>query len=343
MNRSAIGLNDIARRAGVSTATVSRALNERTSYLVRAEARERIQALAQEMNYRAHSGARNLRRQRTDIIALINRAPHRQVSDPFLSELTGEISEDLQRHGYDVLLAQRAGHGGDWIDRLVLSRRVDGLVVTHRAIHDPDLERLTELGVPCVVLGRPLADQRYISTGSDNDHGGYLAGRHLIDLGHRRIGVIIGTLSKTESNERFRGFRRALAEVKVALPLELVVETEYQLPHVQASMVRLLDVRPAITAVFVGSDLMAVAAIEVLGRQGWRVPEDISVVSFDDIPLAAYSSPALTTVRQDIRRMGHLLAEQVVGQINGRTVESVTLPVDLVIRSSTVAPKAVER
>lgn len=343
MKRSAVGLDDVARRAGVSTATVSRALNDQTSALVRPEARERIQALAREMNYRVHSGARNLRRQRSEIIALVNRAPHRQVSDPFFSELTGEISEDLERHGYDVLLSQRARHGGDWIDHLVLGRRVDGLVITHRAIHDPDLDRLIEIGVPFVVLGRPIAGQRYVSTGSDNDRGGYLVGRHLIDLGHRRIGVISGTLSKTESSERFQGFRRALAEADITLPRDWVFETDYNLTRVQEGMVRLLEVRPAITAVFVASDLMAIAAIEALRRQNLRVPEDISILSFDDIPLAAYSSPALTTVHQDIRRIGHLLAEQVVAQIEGLAVESTTLPVKLVLRSSTAPPRETAR
>lgn len=333
-----VALVDIARSAGVSTATVSRALNEQTSVLVGAEARERIQALARQMNYHAHSGARGLRRQRTEVVALINRAPRRQVSDPFLSEFTGEISEALERYGYDVLIAHRAQHDGDWIDRLVCGRRVDGLVITHRASRDSDIARLTEMGVPFVALGRPLEGQRYISSGSDNDIGGYLAGRHLIELGHRRVAAITGPLSKTESDERFRGFRRALEEAGLMLPPDHIVETDYQLPLVQVGMAQLLATRPAITAVFVASDVMAIAAIEVIRRQGLRVPNDVSIVSFDDIPLAAYTSPPLTTIHQDIRRIGHLLAEQVVAQIEGRAVESATLPVKLVLRSSTAAP-----
>ncbi len=343
MRPEAVSLDDVARRAGVSTATVSRALNEQTSFLVRAEVRERIRLLAREMNYRVHSGARNLRRQRTEIIALINRAPHRQVSDPFLSEFTGEISEALEQHGYDVLLANRAQHGGDWIDRLVLGRRVDGLVITHRAICDPDIELLTEMGVPFAVLGRPLAGQRYLSAGSDNDHGGYLAGRHLIELGHQRIGAISGSLSKTESGERLGGFKRALAEAGVPLTADCIFVTEYHLPLVQDGMVQLLAAQPAITAVFVGSDMMAIAAIEVLRRLGRRVPDEISIVSFDDIPLASYSSPALTTIHQDIRGIGHRLAEQVVAQIEGRAVDSTTLPVELVRRCSTAPPPMTQR
>lgn len=338
MKSRPVALADIARRAGVSTATVSRALNEQTSVLVGAESRQRIQDLAQEMNYRVHSGARSLRRQRTEVVALVNRAPHRQISDPFLSEFTGEIGEALEQHGYDVLLANRAQHGGDWIDRLVRGRRVDGLVVTHRATRDPDIDALIELGVPFVVLGRPFEGQRYISTGSDNDRGGYLAGAHLIELGHRQIAAITGPLSKTESNERYRGFGRVLGDAGVELPPDRIVQTDYQLPFVQEGIARLLATRPAITAVFVGSDVMAMAALEVIQRQGRRVPDDVSIVSFDDIPLAAYTSPPLTTVHQDIRLIGHLLAEQVVAQIEGRAVESATLPVELVPRSSTAAP-----
>jgi DNA-binding LacI/PurR family transcriptional regulator len=337
-------LKDIAARAGVSTATVSRALNN--SPLVTPEVRDRIQSIASDLNYRIHAGARNLRRQRTEICALIIRSSTRRISDPFFSEFAGEISVALRERGYDLLIVRANTEASDdehWIDRLVGGRRVDGLIVTNRARHDPDLLRLADLGEPFVVLGHPLPGQSYRSCGSDNDMGGYLAGRHLIALGHRHLAVITGTLTHTESGERFDGFQRALSEAGIALPARHIVQADYRLDLVQDGMERLLALRPAITGVFVASDLMAIAAVEVIGRHGLVVPDDISVVGFDDIPLAAYFSPPLTTVRQEILQIGRRLAEQLVGQIEDRTIESETVPVRLIVRSTTAPPNSPAR
>lgn len=332
MKRQAVSIRDVAIQAGVSTSTVSRALNDATSGLVKSEVRDRIIQIAQDKNYRVHSGARNFRRQRTEIIGLINRAPYRQVSDPFLSEFAGVIGEAVSDAGYDLLLAQ---HGDGWIDRLVQGRRVDGLVLTYRAVADQDIMALTEFGLPFVVLGRPLPGQSYVSVGADNDAGGFVAGRHLYELGHRNIAAITGPLTRTESRERFAGFRRSLTEADVSLTVHTVGDAKHQLAAVQAIVAELLQATSIPSALFVASDLMAIAAMEIIQRHGLVVPGDLSIIGFDGIPLSAYTFPPLTTVRQDIRLIGTSLATKLIAQIEGKEVESETLPVELMVRRST--------
>lgn len=329
-------LIDVAKAAEVSTATVSRALNN--SPLVADEVRERIQRIARGMNYRMHLSARNLRTQKTEIIALINRSPSRRISDPFLSEFAGEISVTLRERGYDLLISSVDPGDGEWIDRLVYSRRVDGLILMNRTVNDVDITNLTQRGVPFVVLGPRLPGQTYHSTGQDYTLGGELAARHLLTLGHRHIAVIGGSSTQAASRMLIKSFRRILQEAGLSLSHERVIETEYTLDCGAAAMVRLLALRPRVTAVFAFSDLLAIAAMGAIRDCGLSVPRDVSVVGFDDVPFAAYASPPLTTVHQDIGRIGQLVATQLLDLIDGQPVDDVVLPVRLAIRGSTARP-----
>ncbi len=327
---------DVARAAAVSTATVSRALNG--SSLVSPEMRARVQRVARELNYQMHSGARNLRRQRTEIVALVIRSPWWSISDPFLSQFAAEISIVLKEHGYDLLIAHHDQPDERWIDRLVRGRRVDGLILIDRAEIDPELTVLTETGIPFVVLGRHLAGHTYHTTGLDNNEGGYLAGRHLVELGHRRIATITGPLDQVAARDRFDGFRRALAESGVCLPNEAVIQTDYRSETARAAMAQLLDQTLQYTAVFIFSDFMSIAALDVIHQRGLVVPKDLSIVSFDDIPLATYVSPPLTTVRSEMKQFGHCIATQLLEIIEERDVEDILVPVSLIVRGSAAHP-----
>ncbi len=336
MKRQQPVLVDIAKAAEVSTATVSRALNG--SPLVSPEVRERVRRIAGEMNYRMHLSARNLRTQKTEIVALVNRSASRRISDPFLSEFAGEISVTLRGRGYDLLISSVDPGDGEWIDRLVHSRRVDGLILMNRTVNDPDIANLTRLGVPFVVLGPRLPGQIYHSIGQDYTLGGELAARHLLTLGHRHIAAIGAPTTQAASRMLIESFRRTLREAGVPLPPERMIETEYTLDLGSAAMLRLLALRPRVTAVFAFSDLLAIAAMGAIRDSGLSVPRDISVVGFDDVPFAAYASPPLTTVHQDIGRIGQLVAAQLLDLIEERAVDDVVLPVRLVIRGSTARP-----
>lgn len=336
MKRQQPVLLDVAKAAEVSTATVSRALND--SPLVSLEVRERVRRIAVEMNYRMHLSARNLRTQRTEIVALVNRSASRRISDPFLSEFAGEISVTLRERNYDLLISSVDPGDGEWIDRLVHSRRVDGLILMNRTVNDSDIANLTQLGVPFVVLGPRLPGQEYHSIGQDYTLGGELAARHLLALGHRHIAAIGAPPTQAASRMLVEGFRRALREAGVPLPQGNVIETEYTLERGTAATLQLLALRPRATAVFAFSDLLAIAVMGAIKDGGLSVPRDISVVGFDDVPFAAYASPPLTTVHQDIGRIGHLVAAQLLDLIEGRPVDDVVLPVRLVIRGSTARP-----
>lgn len=261
--------------------------------------------------------------------------PSRRLSDPFLSEFAARISTALSDRGYDLLFVQAAETRRPWLDRLVSSRRVDGIIITHRAVDDPDLLQLHNLGVPFVALGRPVDGQAYCSVGSDNSRGGYLVGEHLLALGHRRLAVITGPLDRTEYRERLDGFVSALQVAGIALAEDYILCTNYQLDDSARAMEALLSRDQPPTAVFAGSDLMAFAAMEAAVRCGVRVPTDLSVVGFDDVPIATYFRPTLTTVHQDIARIGTLLVERLLVLIGGGAAPGETVPVELIVREST--------
>lgn len=332
---------DIARRANVSTATVSRALNN--SPLVSPELHERVHGAARELDYRMHSGARNLRRQRTEIVALVIRSSWWHVSNPVVSEFTSEISDALKERGYDLLITSRDPSREHWIDRLVRSRRVDGLIILNRRQIDPDLDLLAATGIPFVVHGAPVRRQGFHSAGFDNFAGGYLAGQHLVELGHRRVAAITGPLDHLGAFERLEGLRRALGEAGLHLPLASTIQADYQFDSARTAMMELLDQLSNHTAVAVFNDLMAIAALDVVKMRGLSVPDDLSMVSFDDIPLAAYISPPLTTIHFDFKRLGRILAINLLRLIDGIDVEDETLAPTLVVRRSTAPPRGESR
>jgi len=326
---------DIARLAGVSVSTVSRALNDST--LIPEGTKERIRRIAHAYNYELHVGARNLRLQRTQTIAAVipfGEASDRKISDPFYLEIIGAIANKLAERDYDVLVSRAHAADEGWYQRYVLGKRVDGLIIIGRKLNDRGITKLVELGANFIVWGPPLPGQRYISVGSDGVAGAALAIRHLIQLGRRRIGFIGGDEDEMETRLRYQGYEQELRRAGLPLDSDLITYTHFTSESGYLAMRQLLARVPEIDGVFVCSDLMAVAAMEALRQEGRNVPRDVSVVGYDDIPLAAHCSPPLTTVRQQIRRGGMLLASKLLDLIEGRQVESVTLPVELVVRES---------
>ena len=326
---------DIARLAGVSVSTVSRALND--SPLIPEETKERIRRIARTYNYELHVGARNLRLQRTQTIAAVipfGETSDRQVSDPFYLEIIGAIANKLAEYDYDLLISRAHAADEGWYQRYVLGKRVDGLIIIGRKLNDRGIAKLVELGANFVVWGPPLPGQRYVSVGSDGVSGAAQAVRHLIQLGRRRIAFIGGDEDETETWLRRRGYEQELQRAGLPLDANLIAYAHFTSESGYFAMRQLLARAPDIDGVFVCSDLMAVAAMEALRQEGRDVPNDVSIVGYDDIPLAAHCSPPLTTVRQQIRRGGMLLASKLIDLIEGRQVESVTLPVELIIRES---------
>jgi DNA-binding LacI/PurR family transcriptional regulator len=327
---------DIARLANVSPSTVSRALSD--SPLISAETRERIQALAREHRYTIHAGAQSLRRQRTRTIAAvvsINRPSGRAWTDPFLLELLGEIAAAATLHGYDLLLSEIHPDGGDWSTRFLRSGRADGIILISRLSERlRRSEDLAAAGAPFVVWGPMLPAQAYCSVGSDDYQGGLLVAEHLIRLGRQRIAFLGSDRDVWEMQLREDAYAAALAAAGRSYDGRYVVKSLSTSQAGYEAMRRLLVQAPDLDAVIAASDVMALGALEALRSAGRSVPGDVAVVGYDDISLAAYCSPPLTTVRQATAAAGNLLVERLLARIEGRPAPSAVLPVELVIRES---------
>ncbi|MEO6264309.1 MAG: LacI family DNA-binding transcriptional regulator [Luteimonas sp.] len=332
---------DIAHRAGVSQATVSRVL--RGSPLVNAQTRKRVEDVARELNYKVDRHASSLRTQRSGTLALLlfeDPTPDDSHINPFFLAMLGSITRACSRQGQDLLVSFQQ-LSDDWHADYEDSMKADGLILLgygdYVAYRDK-LLNLVERGTHFVRWGAVQADQPGVSIGCDNYYGGRIAAEHLIGLGRRRI-AFLGDASShyPEFLERYRGCDEALRAVGGHIDPALQVDAESAEEAGRAACRELLGRGVPFDAVFAASDLIALGAMRALGEQGLRVPEDVAVVGFDDIPTARFANPPLTTVAQDTTRAGELLVETLMQLVCEQPATSITLPVSLVVRRSSGA------
>jgi DNA-binding LacI/PurR family transcriptional regulator len=329
---------DIADIAGVSQATVSRAL--RNSPLVRKETRDRIQAIARELNYFVNRNAAGLRTHQSNTIALLLFDDADQTDtrmNLFLMSLLDNIVRAASRLGYDVLVSLQQLHD-DWHIQYQASHRADGLILLGYGDYleyREKLAALTNANTRFMIWGPLVKDQPGHSFGCDNEDGGFQATRHLIDVGRRNIAYLGSTSRRSpEHDARFAGYVRALREAGISRNAELTFAADNSEHQGQRAAEQLLASGQAFDAIFASTDLIAIGAMRALRDAGLRIPDDVSVVGFDDMPLAAYVSPALTTVQQNAELGAQALVEGIVGLIKGEPVESTLMAPKLVIRES---------
>ncbi|HWS26150.1 MAG TPA: LacI family DNA-binding transcriptional regulator [Xanthomonadales bacterium] len=330
---------DIAYHAGVSQATVSRAL--RGSPLVSAETRRRIQAIAKQLNYKVDKNASNLRRQHSVTLALLlfeDPTSDDSLINPFFLSMLGSITRACARQGYDLLISFQQ-LSDDWHADYQDSHKADGLILLGYGdylVARSKLDGLVEQGTHFVRWGAVVEGQPGISIGCDNNQGGRAITEHLLAQGRRDI-AFIGDISPgcPEFSDRYRGYCTALREAGLAVDPQLQVDAADSTETVgQRAMRQLLARGPRIDAVFAASDLMAIGAMRALEEAGLKVPRDVAVVGFDDIPVAGLTNPPLTTVAQDTKRAGELLVETLIHQIRNEPTSSVMLPARVVVRRS---------
>ncbi len=327
-----VTMKDVARRAGVSVTTVSHVINE--TRFVSEELRARVYQAMRELNYRPNAIARSLRRQRTHTIGMI--VP--DISYPFLAEVARGVEDRGFELGYNVILCDSDGdleRESDYIE-LLLERKVDGIVFVAAGESSSHVQALIEQGVPVVVCDRELPGTEVDTVIADNVESGRLATEHLIGLGHRRIGCIAGPEGLCISDKRLEGYRRALEEHGLPLREELVVHANFRCLGGYEAMGALLSLDQPPTAVFACNDLMAVGAICAASQRRLRIPQDVAIVGCDDIALASFTNPSLTTVAQPKREMGVIAVEMLVERIKdkSRPPTKRLLPVELVVRDS---------
>lgn len=325
---------DIARLAGVSMSTVSRALTGSTE--IGAETRDRIVELARNLNYAVNVGARNLRRRENRTIAVV--APFlatdsQRLTDPFLWGLIGSIAESLTERGYQMLLSRIDVARVDVAD-LVESGVAAGVILTGQWLPPAKANELAVAGIPFAMWGAQGPQQLYCTVGTDNREGARLAVEHLFAQGARRI-AFVGDVGTEEIRLRHEGYLAAHEARGVAPDPRLFLPSMFDTAAVNRHITTLVTERIAFDGVFASGDLAAIETIRDLIQAGRRVPEDVAVVGYDDIPAAALVTPGLTTVRQPIDLAGRELVDALLAQLAGHPPASRVLPTELIKRGST--------
>ena len=328
-------MDDIARLAKVSKPTVSRAFKD--SPLVKPATKERILAIARRHGYSVNWNAQKLRTNRTHTIAVVMHLPPQSsehAAAPFFFQLLNDVAKGLWVRRHDLLLCSPEADDAYSYQVMISSKRADGIIFLGQGPGDEWLRDLARTSVPFVVWGAVDALSTYCTVGSDNRKGGMLAGQRFAEMGRDRI-VFVGNRSHPEMEQRRQGLESALrraAQESQVTDLEIpdfTFETGY------AAMTAFLargDAR--LNGVFAGSDTVAMGVVVALLESKLRVPDDVSVIGYNDLPIAQYFQRPLTTIRQDTYQAGSLLVEKLFQIFDGGKPRSVTVPTELVIRQT---------
>jgi len=343
-------MSDVARLAGVDASTVSRALNSRTAGSLRPETVAKVVAASVQLGYRPNVLARGLRTQRTHTVGLM--LP--DITNPFFPPVVRGIEDVLGPAGHVLLIVNtdnepaREEQGLDGL----LARRVDGVMLaTSHLDVATDADRLE--GIPTVLVNRSDRTSRVPAILPDDRAGVGMVVKHLFDLGHRSIGLVSGPLDTSTGRDRRDAF--VAAGTELGLPVDMVVHADrYDLASGRRAAEALLDAHAGrMSAIFASNDMLAVGALTALRARGLRVPDDVSLVGYNDMPLVDLLDPALTTVRIDQYLMGRRAAEVLLGLLDGTggpdgavdggdgTAKDVTIAPELVVRCSTASPTVV--
>lgn len=339
MSDSIKTIADIAKFAGVSKSTVSRALND--SPLLSQETKDRIREIAREHHFAFHQGARSLSLKRSNTIGLILPIyPDDDfgtgsyfITDPFFVELLRGIMIKVAGYGYDLLIGQPVKHSPNDVQRYLESKRADGLILLGCQGYLQSISELFGPEAPIIVWGAS-EDLTCCTVNSDNVTGGRLAVQHLFSIGRKRIAFLGGYEGEPEVSLRYQGYVQGLQKSNLPVDPALVKYGDYTSQSGYDSMKAILTSTKDVDGVFACSDLMAIGAMEAIRESGRQVAVDVSVVGFDDVPLAAYCSPPVTTIRQPLSKAGETLVHNLVQYLKDKTITRTILPVELVVRKS---------
>jgi LacI family transcriptional regulator len=326
-------IREIAREAGVSIATVSRVINQPSS--VAEDTRRLVSDVMERHDYVSHGSAASLASQTSKTIGLIIPT----ITNSIYASSTQAIQRVAQRADYTVLLgvSEFDPVEEERLIRRLVERRVDGLILTGGERSERIYRLLDRNSVPCIVTWKLTGGANRPSVSFDNYRAGRLAMAHLLDLGHLRVGLVCGRSAVNDrARERRRAYEDALKEAGLGIDPELIYERDFEFIEGRTAMHRMLEGHDPPTAVFCANDIQAIGAMQECFDQGLRVPEEVSVIGFDDLPIAQYTRPRLTTIHVPAKRMGHLAAEKLLTWIiAGVEPTDEPLPVDLLVREST--------
>lgn len=339
-NKKRTTIRDVARRAQVAPITVSRVVNN--SGYISPETRQRVEAAIQELNYIPNALAQSLRYQKTNMVALIVT----DITNPFWTTVARGVEDTCSSHNVNVIVCntdERQEKLENYIN-LLLQRQIDGLIVAPtEGYTGAMIENLYASHVPTIMLDRVLPHWRkHTVVRGDSVTGGYLLTKHLLDLGHRRIMMLSGSDNVSTALERAAGYRRALAEYGITPDPDLIRFGNFTQQSGYDLALRMLDeARPLPTALVTANNFIAFGAQTALDERGVRIPDDISLATFDDLPPQINPRPFLTTVVQNPYQLGQEAARRLIALLHegDAPAEDVILPVNLIVRASTAPPR----
>lgn len=329
-----IRLEDLARIAGCSVATVSRALND--SPAVNRVTKRRVWKIARDHNYVLNQDMPMSMSGSQATIAIVIPPPHGRegrFSDPFYQEMISGVGEAARDMGCDLLLSHLTPKSQNDLATLMQSIKADGVIFLGQSYLHDRFNHLANSTNKFIVWGQEIPGQKYCTVGSNNLQGGTRATSHLVRLGRKRI-AYFGETEGTEMKQRYNGYLNVLAEAGIPHDPRLVVPSHFEMASAEAAVQLLINRNIAFDGIFAASDIIAVGAIRGLIRAGRKVPEDVSVVGYDNIQLASYSHPSLTTISQDLARAGKLMVSKLIGSISNDETHSEILATELVVRES---------
>lgn len=334
MSRRTTRLEDLARMAGVSISTASRALND--SPAVNDRTKQAIWKLAREHDYpfRRYMPAGPIGAQGT--IALVTPRPQGRegrLSDPFFLELLAGVGEAARERGCDLIMSHVSPVSFDDVSAAMTTSRADGVIFLGQSSLHAAFNRMAETEGRFVVWGAELPDQAYCSVGSDNISGGRRATSHLARLGRKRI-VFLGDLDPPEAMQRQRGYAEALEAAGLGVDPDLIVPAHFEVESAEASVDAMIRRGLEFDGIVAASDLIALGAVRALLHAGISVPGQVSVIGFDNVPFSRYSRPALSTIAQDTMKAGRLMVSKLLDSSGDRAARSERVPTDLIVRET---------
>ncbi len=312
-------IKDIAKKAGVSHTTVSRALNGNPT--ISSETVARIREIAEDMGYLGSATARGLKTNRSQVIGVVVS----RIDNPYFGEIIQGIEETINKRGYSLVIASshREPNTEKTIIRAFVRQMVDGVIICTSSFSKENVVLLRQFEIPCVAVNNETPEKYDQSLQHDDLSAGGQIAQYLIQLGHRRLAYIGDSLAVRINNERQQGFIDELNRYGKNIEPQIIIHSQgREIENGEEAMIRLLQIQPHPTAVFCFNDLMAIGAIKLIKDNHLRVPEDISVVGFDNIPYSAYISPALTTFDQPKFRMGQEAADLLLHEFENPHIQN---------------------
>lgn len=339
-NSSEVTIIDVAREANVSYSTVSRVVNNKE--YVKPETRRRVVQAMSRLGYQVNMQARSLAGGRSNVIGLLVV----DLTTQYMGEIMRGIDDVLAANQYELMLYtthRRKTKESTYVNMMARGL-ADGLLIVLPRNTDEYLESLRTRDFPYVLIDQTSIDEADLTVTASNQQGGYEATKYLIELGHTRIGIVTGWMDMISARDRLEGYKAAHADHNIPLDPELIFEGDYTQSSGFNGATRFLHMEDRPTAVFASNDVQAMGVIEGIRACGLHVPKDLSVVGFDDIPMAALSNPRLTTVHQPLQEMGKIATQMLLESINNteeksKKTTSMILPTELIIRETTAPPK----